>query len=91
MKPKQEIEDLFDKEICVECDAKCHPGSGRYVNRYPYYGDEYEDEVEQKDIEFEKKRREAEMAAEDSGERQWAFELVRAQVGCEFDMRKQVD
>ena len=42
MKPKQEIEDLFDKEICVECDAKCHPGSGRYVNRYPYYGDEYE-------------------------------------------------
>ena len=42
MKPKQEIEDLFDKEICVECDAKCHPGSGRYVNRYPYYGDVYE-------------------------------------------------
>ena len=41
MELKQKIEDLFDKEICVECDAKCHFGSGRYVNRYPYYGDEY--------------------------------------------------
>lgn len=36
------IKDIFDKETCVHCDAKCHFGSGRYVNRYPYYGDEVE-------------------------------------------------
>lgn len=42
MELEREIEDLFDLEICVECDAECHPGSGRYVNRYAYYGDEHE-------------------------------------------------
>ena len=32
--------DMFDEEICVHCDKDCSFGSGRYVNRYSYYGDE---------------------------------------------------
>ena len=33
---------LFDKQICVDCGLPCHFGSGRFVNRYSVYADEYE-------------------------------------------------
>ena len=33
--------DLFDSQICVECDKPCHFGSGRFVNRIPAENDEY--------------------------------------------------
>ena len=33
---------LFDSEICVDCDLPCHIGSGRFVNRYPVYNDDVE-------------------------------------------------
>ena len=33
---------LFESEICVDCGKPCHMGSGRFVNRYAYYGDEVE-------------------------------------------------
>ena len=36
---------LFDKQICVDCDLPCHIGSGRFVNRYPVYNDDVEGEV----------------------------------------------
>ena len=34
--------DMFDEEICVHCNQDCSFGTGRYVNRYPYYSDEIE-------------------------------------------------
>jgi hypothetical protein len=34
------IRDIFGQEICVDCDQSCKFGTGRYVNRYAYYGDE---------------------------------------------------
>ena len=37
------IKNIFDQEICVDCGQECHAGSGRFVNRYAYYGDEIED------------------------------------------------
>jgi hypothetical protein len=39
---KSEVKDSFDKEICVSCGNPCHFGSGRFVDRYPSYGDEEE-------------------------------------------------
>ena len=33
---------LFSLEICVDCSKNCSIGSGRFVNRYAYYGDEVE-------------------------------------------------
>jgi|TARA_B100001540_G_C15318275_1_gene422410 hypothetical protein len=33
-------DNIFDKEICVDCGKSCRIGSGRFVNRYAYYGDE---------------------------------------------------
>tara|TARA_R100000005_G_C4947653_1_gene169508 strand:+ start:280 stop:465 length:186 start_codon:yes stop_codon:yes gene_type:complete len=33
---------LFDSQICVDCDLPCHIGSGRFVNRYPVYNDDVE-------------------------------------------------
>ena len=33
---------LFDKQICVDCDLPCHIGSGRFINRYPVYNDDVE-------------------------------------------------
>ena len=33
---------LFEAQICVDCGKPCHMGSGRFVNRYAYYGDEVE-------------------------------------------------
>ena len=35
-------ENLFSLEICVDCSRNCSIGSGRFVNRYAYYGDEVE-------------------------------------------------
>lgn len=36
------MNNIFDKEICVDCDNNCSPGTGRYVNRYQFYGDDIE-------------------------------------------------
>ncbi len=36
------MNNIFDKEICVDCDNNCSHGTGRYVNRYPFYGDDIE-------------------------------------------------
>ena len=33
---------LFESEICVDCGKPCHMGSGRFVNRYSVYADDYE-------------------------------------------------
>ena len=34
--------ELFDKQICVDCNLPCHFGSGRFVNRYSVYNDDVE-------------------------------------------------
>tara|TARA_X000000950_G_scaffold187949_1_gene227327 strand:- start:504 stop:683 length:180 start_codon:yes stop_codon:yes gene_type:complete len=36
------MKNTFDSEICVDCGQSCKAGSGRFVNRYAYYGDEIE-------------------------------------------------
>ena len=36
------LQNLFDKQICVDCGKPCHFGTGRFVNRYAVYTDEYE-------------------------------------------------
>ena len=36
------MKNLFDSQICVDCDLPCHIGSGRFVNRYPVYNDDVE-------------------------------------------------
>ena len=33
---------LFDKQICVDCNLHCHFGSGRFINRYPVENDDVE-------------------------------------------------
>ena len=33
--------DLFDKQICVDCNQPCHFRSGRFVNRYAVYDDNF--------------------------------------------------
>ena len=35
-------ENKFDSEICVDCNKSCNFGSGRYVNRYAVFNDEFE-------------------------------------------------
>tara|TARA_B100000073_G_C23252628_1_gene378967 strand:+ start:220 stop:405 length:186 start_codon:yes stop_codon:yes gene_type:complete len=35
-------QNLFESEICVDCGKPCHMGSGRFVNRYSVYADDYE-------------------------------------------------
>ena len=34
-------QNLFESEICVDCGKPCHMGSGRFVNRYSVYADDY--------------------------------------------------
>ena len=36
------LQNIFDKQICVDCGKPCHFGTGRFVNRYAVYTDEYE-------------------------------------------------
>ena len=36
------LQNLFDKQICLDCGKPCHFGTGRFVNRYAVYTDEYE-------------------------------------------------
>ena len=36
------LQNLFDKQICVDCGKPCHFGTGGFVNRYAVYTDEYE-------------------------------------------------
>jgi len=31
-----------NQEICVDCEKPCHIGTGRFVNRYPHYGEDGE-------------------------------------------------
>ena len=33
------IPNLFDAEVCIDCDKPCHLGSTRFVNRYPCWLD----------------------------------------------------
>tara|TARA_R100001510_G_scaffold17850_1_gene15213 strand:+ start:572 stop:769 length:198 start_codon:yes stop_codon:yes gene_type:complete len=34
------MKDLFEKQICVDCNKSCAFGSGRFVNRYSVYNDD---------------------------------------------------
>ena len=36
------MKNLFDSQICVDCNLPCHFGSGRFVNRYSVYNDDVE-------------------------------------------------
>ena len=36
------LQNLFNKQICLDCGKPCHFGTGRFVNRYAVYTDEYE-------------------------------------------------
>ena len=33
---------LFDSQTCVDCGLPCHPGSGRFINRYAVYNEDVE-------------------------------------------------
>ena len=34
--------DLFEAQLCVACDKDCSLGSGRFINRTPFFGDDVE-------------------------------------------------
>ncbi len=34
--------EIFNQEVCVDCEKPCHMGTGRFVNRYAYYGEDVE-------------------------------------------------
>ena len=36
------MKNLFDSQICVDCNKPCDFGSGRFVNRYAVYSDDFE-------------------------------------------------
>ena len=36
------LQNLFDKQICIDCGKPCHFGTGRFVNRYAVYSDDIE-------------------------------------------------
>ena len=36
------MKNLFNSQICVDCNQPCHFGTGRFVNRYSVYSDDVE-------------------------------------------------